>query len=82
MGRNSIDRFDHFNGETIDQVIDRKIARRTFLKGAIALPLVSLARHSYMRPLTPPRSTNCDFSRFFSATKTSSRLRPVTAPMS
>jgi secreted PhoX family phosphatase len=41
MGRNSIEVNDCFNGETIDQIIHKKIARRTLLKSAVALPLIS-----------------------------------------
>jgi secreted PhoX family phosphatase len=41
MGRTSIEVNDCFNGETIDQIIHKKIARRTLLKSAVALPLIS-----------------------------------------
>ena len=37
-------------GHTFQEIVDRKIARRAFLKGAIALPVVSLASSLLQRP--------------------------------
>ena len=43
MGKNNGEVLERANGETLGEVVHRKIARRTLLKGMLALPVVTLA---------------------------------------